>query len=70
MTEPDSAERPRPPAPPAAGFWSERGLFDLALLALTVLALLLCFLIVLPFVTSLAWATVSEAFKQRYLWVD
>lgn len=56
MNEPDSAERPILP-PPAAGFWSERGLSDLALLAITVLALLLCYLIARPFVTSLAWAT-------------
>lgn len=54
--ESDSVERRLPPVAPAAGFWSERGLSDLALLALTVAALLLCYLIVRPFVTSLAWA--------------
>lgn len=57
MNEPESVECSQPPAPPAAGFWSERGLSDLALLALTVLALVLCYLIARPFVTSLAWAT-------------
>jgi predicted PurR-regulated permease PerM len=49
-----------PPAPqPAAeapGLWSQRSLPDLALLALTVLALVLCWLIARPFLTSLAWA--------------
>lgn len=40
----------------ASTFWSERGLRDLALLSLTVLSLLLCFLIVRPFVSALAWA--------------
>lgn len=57
MNEPDTVERPQPPAPTAAGLWSARGLSDLALLALTALALLLCYLIARPFVTSLAWAT-------------
>lgn len=57
MTEPDPVEQTRPPAPLAAGFWSDRGLSDLALLALTVVALLLCYLIARPFVSSLAWAT-------------
>jgi predicted PurR-regulated permease PerM len=57
MTESDSVDRPRPPAPPAAGFSSVHGLSDLALLALTALALLLCYLIARPFVSSLAWAT-------------
>jgi predicted PurR-regulated permease PerM len=42
---------------PLDRFWSERGLSNLAALALTVLALVLCFLIVQPFVSSLAWAT-------------
>lgn len=42
---------------PLERFWSERGLSNLAALALTVLALALCFLIVRPFVSSLAWAT-------------
>jgi len=42
---------------PSEGFWSERGLSNLAALALTVLALVLCFLIARPFVSSLAWAT-------------
>jgi predicted PurR-regulated permease PerM len=55
LRDPDPAERP--PAPAAADFWSERGLSGLALLALTVLALVLCFLIARPFVSSLAWAT-------------
>lgn len=57
MNEPDPVQPPRPTAPPAGGFWSGRSLSDLALLALTVLALLLCYLIAQPFVTSLAWAT-------------
>lgn len=57
MNEVDTGAGPRPPAPPAAGFWTERGLSELALLALTVLALVLCYLIARPFVTSLAWAT-------------
>lgn len=57
MTEPDPLEQPPPPAPPSASFWSVHGLSDLALLALTALALLLCFLIARPFVSSLAWAT-------------
>ncbi len=42
---------------PTAGFWSARGLSDLALLGLTILALVLCYLIARPFVSSLAWAT-------------
>jgi len=42
---------------PLENFWSGRGLPNLAALALTVLALVLCFLIVRPFVSSLAWAT-------------
>ncbi|WJV64558.1 AI-2E family transporter [Pectobacteriaceae bacterium C52] len=54
MNESDPVNRQQPSA---AGFWSERGLSDLALLALTVLALLLCYLIARPFITSLAWAT-------------
>jgi hypothetical protein len=62
MNDPDPVEPPpQPPAPlsPVSGpsVWSERGLSDLAFLALTVLILLLCFLIARPFVTSLAWAT-------------
>lgn len=57
MNEPDTLERSQPRRPPPAGFWSERSLSDLALLALTVLALVLCYLIARPFVTSLAWAT-------------
>jgi len=35
---------------PLESFWSGRGLPNLAVLALTVLALVLCFLIVRPFV--------------------
>jgi predicted PurR-regulated permease PerM len=42
---------------PAPVLWTGRGLSDLALLALTVLALVLCYRIARPFVTSLAWAT-------------
>jgi predicted PurR-regulated permease PerM len=57
LREPDPVDPPQAPVPPAAGFWSEHGLSDLALLALTVLALLLCYLIARPFVSSLAWAT-------------
>lgn len=57
MNEPESVEHSPPAPPPATGFLAERGLSDLALLALTVLALVLCYLIARPFVTSLAWAT-------------
>jgi predicted PurR-regulated permease PerM len=57
MNEPKRVEAAPSPTPPAAGFLSERGLSDLALLALTVLALILCYLIARPFVTALAWAT-------------
>ena len=57
MNEPKRVEAAPSPTPPAAGFWSGRGLSDFALLALTVLALILCYLIARPFVTSLAWAT-------------
>lgn len=57
MTQTDAAEKPQLPAPPATGFWSVNGLPDLALLALTAAALLLCYLIAQPFVNSLAWAT-------------
>lgn len=57
MKEPEMVA-PSPPATASAtGLWSERGLSDLALLALTVLALVLCYLIARPFVSSLAWAT-------------
>jgi len=57
MNEPlmDAAARPAT-SPPLERFWSQRGLPNLAALALTVLALVLCFLIVRPFVSSLAWA--------------
>jgi predicted PurR-regulated permease PerM len=40
----------------ATASWPQRALPDLALIALTALALVLCFLIARPFVTSLAWA--------------
>jgi predicted PurR-regulated permease PerM len=53
--ETDAAARSAPSLP-LERFWSERGLPNLAALALTVLALVLCFLIVRPFVSSLAWA--------------
>lgn len=57
MNEPNEAGPA--PTPPLAvgGFWSTGGLSDLALLALTVFALVLCFLIARPFVSTLAWAT-------------
>jgi predicted PurR-regulated permease PerM len=55
---PSSTPPPEPAAPrTAVRFWSERGLSRLALLALTVLALYLCYLVARPFVSSLAWAT-------------
>jgi predicted PurR-regulated permease PerM len=58
LNDPESAPpSDRPVAPPAARFWSEKGLTSLGLLALTVLALYLCYLIARPFVSSLAWAT-------------
>jgi predicted PurR-regulated permease PerM len=57
MKPPETAALPVLPAPEADRFWSQRGLSDLALLALTVLALFLCYLIARPFVSSLAWAT-------------
>ena len=44
------------PAPSPAPMWSPRGLPELALLALTALALVLCFLVARPFVGALAWA--------------
>jgi predicted PurR-regulated permease PerM len=53
--ETDAAARSAPSLP-LERFWSDRGLSNLAALALTVLALVLCFLIVRPFVSSLAWA--------------
>jgi len=58
MNEPhtDATARSAGSRPPER-FWSERGLSNLAALALTVLALVLCFLIARPFVSSLAWAT-------------
>lgn len=58
MNEPQSDTTARSETSlPLERFWSERGLSNLAALALTVLALVLCFLIVRPFVSSLAWAT-------------
>jgi magnesium-transporting ATPase (P-type)/predicted PurR-regulated permease PerM len=57
MTPSEPATLPVLPSPEADRFWSQRGLSDLALLALTVLALFLCYLIARPFVSSLAWAT-------------
>lgn len=55
----DSEQQSNPPEamPASSGLWSERGLPDLALLGLTLVALVLCYLIARPFVTSLAWAT-------------
>ena len=61
---PAGSSRPEPVAPPSAAAanatgpsWLDRGVPHLALLALTVLALVLCYLIARPFVSSLAWAT-------------
>lgn len=58
MNEPqtDATARSAGSLPPER-IWSGRGLSNLAALALTVLALVLCFLIARPFVSSLAWAT-------------
>jgi predicted PurR-regulated permease PerM len=57
MNEPQSDTTARSATSlPLERLWSERGLSNLAALALTVLALVLCFLIVRPFVSSLAWA--------------
>lgn len=57
MNEPEHTEPDRKSRAPAAGPWPARALYDFALLGLTVLALLLCYLIARPFFTSLAWAT-------------
>lgn len=57
MARPDPAPRDAPPgdaADPAQAAWTPR---RLALLALTALALWLCWLVAKPFVASLTWAT-------------
>ncbi|MCC6248963.1 MAG: AI-2E family transporter [Rubrivivax sp.] len=55
MRAPPDAAPPRPAAPPPRS-WVRRSLDDFALMGFTLVALVLCFLIARPFVTSLAWA--------------
>jgi predicted PurR-regulated permease PerM len=57
MNEPQTETAPGSVAPAVSeNLWTRQGLPNLAGLALTALALVLCFLIVRPFVSSLAWA--------------
>lgn len=51
------AAPPESPPPETARFWSQRGLPELTLIALTAIGLFLCYLIGRPFVSPLAWAT-------------
>ena len=53
----ESSKDAPPEGASEAEFGSQLGLTNLAFLALTILALLLCYLIAKPFVTSLAWAS-------------
>lgn len=56
MNDPKNVKQALADNSPEAEFGSHLGLTNLALLALTILALVLCYLIAKPFVTSLAWA--------------
>ena len=56
MTKPDSVKNVSTDIPSEAEFGSQLGLTNLALLALTVLALVLCYLIAKPFISTIAWA--------------
>jgi predicted PurR-regulated permease PerM len=56
MKKPDSVNNATSGNPPEAEFGSQLGLANLALLALTVLALIICYFIAKPFISTIAWA--------------
>ena len=56
MTKPDSVKNVATDISSEAEFGSQLGLTNLALLALTVLSLVLCYLIAKPFISTIAWA--------------
>lgn len=56
MKKPDSVKNAASGNSTEAEFGSQLGLTNLALLALTVLALVLCYLIAKPFISTIAWA--------------